>query len=151
MVFFLANPPHLPELGTGLEQDWLVLPLGWLVLPLTLGWMSPLLFITVLEEAAKECRGEGPWEQLYTDDLVLTAESREGVTDKFNGWKAGIEKRGLKINMDKAMVMVTGKEAREKIQSGDGRVESVVRWARSWLTRCSVWNVTDGLTRGAQD
>jgi hypothetical protein len=52
------------------------------------------------------------------DDLVLTAESREGVTDKFNGWKVGIEKRGLKINMDKTMVMVTGKEARENIQSG---------------------------------
>jgi hypothetical protein len=55
--------------------------------------LSPLLYITVLEESTKECRGEGPWELLYADDLVLTAESREGVTDKFNGWKAGMEKR----------------------------------------------------------
>jgi hypothetical protein len=39
-------------------------------------------------------------------------ESRKGVTDKFNGWKAKMEKRGLKINMDKTMEMVTGKEAR---------------------------------------
>jgi hypothetical protein len=62
---------------------------------------------------------------LYADDLVLTAQSREEVTDKFNVWNARMEKRGLKINMDKTMVLVTGKEAKEKIQAG------------SWL--CGSW------------
>ena len=41
--------------------------------------LSPLLFIVVMEEARKECRVFDPWELLYADDLVLTAESREGV------------------------------------------------------------------------
>ncbi|MPC69933.1 hypothetical protein E2C01_064166 [Portunus trituberculatus] len=30
--------------------------------------------ITVMEEASKLARGDGPWEQLHADDLVLTAE-----------------------------------------------------------------------------
>ena len=46
--------------------------------------LSPLLFITVMEEATKIARGDGPWELLYADDLVLTAESKEEVTDMFN-------------------------------------------------------------------
>jgi hypothetical protein len=36
--------------------------------------LPPLLFTTVLEEATKEYGREGPWELLYADDLVLTAE-----------------------------------------------------------------------------
>ena len=43
--------------------------------------LSPLLFITVMEEATKLARGDGLWELLSADDLVLTAESKEEVTD----------------------------------------------------------------------
>ena len=39
--------------------------------------LSPLLFITVMEEATRECRRGDPWELLHADDLVLTAESKE--------------------------------------------------------------------------
>ena len=38
--------------------------------------LSPLLFIAVMEEVTKECRGEGLFELLYSDDLVLTGETR---------------------------------------------------------------------------
>ena len=34
-----------------------------------------LLFIVVMEEATKECRVGYPWELLYADNLVLSAES----------------------------------------------------------------------------
>ena len=44
--------------------------------------LSPLLFITVIKEATKMAQGGGPWELLYADDLVLTSESKEEVTDK---------------------------------------------------------------------
>ena len=37
--------------------------------------LSHLLFIVVMEEATKEYRVGDPWEMLYADDLVLTAES----------------------------------------------------------------------------
>jgi len=37
--------------------------------------LSPLLFIIVMEVVTREVRGGLPWELLYADDLVLTAES----------------------------------------------------------------------------
>ena len=44
--------------------------------------LSPLLFITVMEEVTKECRGDGPWELLHADDLVLTATSKQEAERK---------------------------------------------------------------------
>ena len=49
--------------------------------------LSPLLFITVMEEATKECKGTGPWELLYADDLVLTATSKQEAMNLFHNWK----------------------------------------------------------------
>ena len=46
--------------------------------------LSPLLFVTVMEEAHKQAGGEGPWELLYADELVLTARSEEEVSEMFN-------------------------------------------------------------------
>ena len=46
--------------------------------------LSPLLFITVIEEATKMAGEGGPWELLYADYLVLTSEAKEEVTDKFD-------------------------------------------------------------------
>ena len=80
--------------------------------------LSSLLFITVMEEATKLARGDGPWELLYVDNLVLTAELKEEVTDMFNRWKERMEQRGLKINMEKKKSVVTRNKARERTQSG---------------------------------
>ena len=52
------------------------------------------------------------------NDLELTANSKEEVTDMFNRWKEGMEQRGLKINTEKTKSMVTGNMARERIQQG---------------------------------
>ena len=60
-----------------------------------------------MEKAIKLARGDGSWRLLYADDLVLTAESKEEVTDMFNRWKEGMEQRGLKINSDKTKSMMT--------------------------------------------
>ncbi len=79
------------------------------------GSLSPLLFITVMEEAT---RGDGPWELLYADDLVLTAESEEEVIHMFNRWKEEMEQGELKINMEKTKLMVIGNKARDRIHSG---------------------------------
>ena len=80
--------------------------------------LSPLLFILVMEEATAACRRGGPWELLYADDLVLTDETEEGVVAMFNRWREGMEGRGLKINMEKTEVMVTGREHRGTIETG---------------------------------
>ena len=71
--------------------------------------LSPLLFILVMEEATRECRKGDPWELLYADDLVLTADSKREVIDMFNNWRGALERRGLKVNISKTKLMVTGK------------------------------------------
>ena len=71
--------------------------------------LSPLLFIMVLEALSQEFRVGCPWELLYADDLVLIAESMEELVEKFNTWKEGIESKGLKVNMGKTKVMVSGR------------------------------------------
>ena len=79
--------------------------------------LSSLLFITVMEEATKLARGDGPWELLYADDQVLTAESKEEVTGMFSRWKEEMEQRGLKIYTEKTKLVLTGNKTRERIQS----------------------------------
>ncbi len=36
---------------------------------------GPLLFIAVMDETSREAKNGGPWELVYTDDVVLMAES----------------------------------------------------------------------------
>ena len=41
-----------------------------------------------MQEATRAARGEGLWDLLYTDDLVITAESEEvEEVRKFSVWK----------------------------------------------------------------
>ena len=53
----------------------------------------------------------------YAKDLILTAESREKVVGIFRRWKEALEKRGMKVNLSKTKLLVTGKEA-EVIENG---------------------------------
>ena len=78
--------------------------------------LSLLLFIIVLE--AIGC----PWELLYADDLVISAESLDELA-RLEGWKTEMEAKGLKANLSKTKVMVSGpelntlKEDRSHVQS----------------------------------
>ena len=71
--------------------------------------LSTLLFNIVMEEVTKECTKEVPRLMLYADDLVLSAESWEAVVEVFNAWKTALEKRGMKVNMSKTKIIVSGK------------------------------------------
>ena len=79
--------------------------------------LSPLLFVLVMEEATRGDR-RGLWELLYADDLVITAESMAEASERFNSWKRGMETRGLKVNMEKTKVMVTGREPNRLQEEG---------------------------------
>ena len=46
--------------------------------------LSPLLFVIVLEALSCEFRTGTPWELLYADDLVISAETEEGLKMKLN-------------------------------------------------------------------
>ena len=80
--------------------------------------LSPLLFNLVLEEATRECRRGVPWDLLYADDLVLTAESKAEVLEQMNEWRKAMESKGLKVNIEKTKIMVTGKECESTVNSG---------------------------------
>ena len=57
-------------------------------------------------------------ELLYADDLVLMAESEELLVEKIQKWKAGMEDRGLRVNMGKTKVMRCRIDAGQVQKSG---------------------------------
>ena len=70
--------------------------------------LSPLLFIIVLEALSRDLRPGVPWELLYADDLVIVTESLEEGVEKLKNWKAGLQERGLNVNMAKTKCIVSG-------------------------------------------
>ena len=87
--------------------------------------LSPLQFVAVMEVVTQKV-GEGLlWELLYADDLVLVTQSIEELREKVQQWKACMESKGLKMNIDKTKVMRSGKG------SGD-----IVDWK---VALCCMW------------
>ena len=70
--------------------------------------LSPLLFIIVLEALSREFRTGCPWELLYADDLMISADSMEELLVKLKTWTTEMEKKGLRVNMGKTKIMVSG-------------------------------------------
>ncbi|XP_052212342.1 uncharacterized protein LOC127831397 [Dreissena polymorpha] len=70
--------------------------------------LSPLLFILVLEALSREFRTGVPWELLYADDLAVIADSLEECLFILKCWKDGIESNGLRVNMKKTKLLITG-------------------------------------------
>ena len=69
---------------------------------------SPLLSVVVCEALSREFRTGTPWELLYADDLVISAETEEGLKMKLNKWETETEAKGLRVNMGKTKIMVSG-------------------------------------------
>jgi hypothetical protein len=80
--------------------------------------LSPLLFIIVMEALSRNFREGLPMELLYADDLVLIADSEELLVEKIKKWKAGIEDKGLRVNMGKTKVMRCQADAGSVVKSG---------------------------------
>ena len=70
--------------------------------------LSPLLFIIVLEALSREFRTDCPWELLYADDLMISAESMEELLVKVQTWKTEMEKKGLRVTTGKTKIMESG-------------------------------------------
>ena len=60
---------------------------------------NPFLFAIVSEAISREFSVVLPLELLYTDDLVVIADSEEEVIRKPNVWREGLEKKGLWVNL----------------------------------------------------
>ena len=70
--------------------------------------LSPFLFAIVMDVLCEDVKEGLLFEILYADDLVLMADSMEELRMKFDKWKGAIEKKGLKVNLSKTKVMVSG-------------------------------------------
>jgi len=60
------------------------------------------------------------WELVYEDDLVVIAETEDDLIKKLNEWKDNMENRGMRVNMNKTKVMISGE--RQKV------MQKAVRW-----------------------
>ena len=63
---------------------------------------------SLLEALSREFRTGCPWELLYADDLMNSAESMEELLVKVQTWKTEMEKKGLRVNMGKTKIMESG-------------------------------------------
>ena len=54
----------------------------------------------------------------YADDIVITATSKGEAVQQLAEWKVAMEKRGLKVNLQKTKLLVTGKKRDTAVESG---------------------------------
>ena len=74
--------------------------------------LSPLLFIMVMD-VLTDVRNGSLMELLYANDLVLRGESLNKVMGKYGRWKIAVERKGLRVNVDKTkgMQLLFGKKS----------------------------------------
>ena len=117
--------------------------------------LSSLLFVIVLEALSMELRTGCPWEILYADDLMVSTQSMDELLAKLRTWRSEMEKKGLRVNMGKTKLMVSGSnlDALRKsgkylcgvCQAGVGRKAIQCGGCRQWVhKKCS--GIKDPLT-----
>ena len=107
--------------------------------------LSPLLFVIVMEAISREFRVALPWELLYADDLVVIAETEEDLIKRLNEQKNNVENRGIRVNMNKTKIMISGEHQKPVQKVQDGRVVYVAEVLV--VIQYNVLVVTSGYTR----
>ena len=74
--------------------------------------LSPLTFAIVVDVATEHAREGLMNEILHTDDLVLMSESMDDLWERFQKWRSALEGKGLKVNVGKTKIMVSGTEGK---------------------------------------
>ena len=81
--------------------------------------LSSLLFLIVLEALSREFRTGCPWEFLYADDLAIVAETRDEFKNRHCLWKQKFAEKGLKVNVAKTKVLISGRGMNTIKESGN--------------------------------
>ena len=91
--------------------------------------LSPLLFILVMELISKKISTTDALRKImYPDDLVIVAEHREELQGALEEWNEMFKKHGLKMNLDKTVVMWVGKQREE--------LNIMLKGMGEWMWRC---------------
>ena len=69
-----------------------------------------MVFAIVVDVVTERAREGLMYEMLYADVLVLVSETMEGLREKFWKWKEAFESKGLKVNLGKTKVVMSGAE-----------------------------------------
>ena len=104
--------------------------------------LSPLVSIIILEALSCKLRVGCPWEMLYADDLVNLTETLEDLMTIIAVWKNGLESKGLKVNMWKTKLMVSGRDLHTMQTSGKypcAVCRKGVRKNSIFCSGCSFW------------
>ena len=72
--------------------------------------LSPLILAIVVDVVTEHAREGSLNEILYADDLVLMSESLDDLRESFQKWRSALEGKGLKVNVEKTKMMVSGTE-----------------------------------------
>jgi len=56
---------------------------------------------------------------LYADDLGVIAETEQDFIKRLNEWRTNVENRGMRVNMNKTKVMISG-ERQKPVQKAAG-------------------------------
>ena len=110
--------------------------------------LSPLLFAIVVDVVTENAREGLMKEILYADDLVLMSETMEGLKERFQKWRSTLESKGLKVNLGKTKVIVSGSEG-EVIQSKIDPCGICGKRVKANSVLCS--NVADGYMEDVLD
>jgi len=68
----------------------------------------------VMEAISREFKVALPWELLYAEDLAVIAETEEELIKRLNEWKDNVESKGMRVDMNKTKVMISGE--RQKVR-----------------------------------
>ena len=103
--------------------------------------LSPLVFSIVVDVVTENAREGLMSEILYADDLVLMSESMEGLREKFWKWKDAFESKGLKVNLGKTKMVVSGSDGEVLASKVDpcGVCGKRVKANSLSCTKCGKW------------
>ena len=63
--------------------------------------ISPYLFALILDELSRGIQEGIPWSMIFADDIVLVAESADGLNNRLEHWREALEDNGLRVSRDK--------------------------------------------------
>ncbi|XP_013775275.1 uncharacterized protein LOC106460140 [Limulus polyphemus] len=95
--------------------------------------LDPCLVIIVIDVLSKEHRKRPLWDDLViADDLVLTAKIEQELQTQVKVWQKSLERRGLKMNARKTVVMMSegGEKKKVKITDVNGKSLKQVKYLR---------------------
>ena len=66
------------------------------------------MFAMAINEVTGNARKGWMKQILYTDDLVLMGETMEELRENFDEWREAFESKGVRVNLGKTKLMVSG-------------------------------------------